>query len=293
MTDEQNASFPRQILLATDLTPACDRAFDRAIQLAKLWQAHLTVVHVVETGDREVIGVARRTSVASAEIDRLLKPYRDHSDLKLSHHLSFGKAAEALLAQAREIQCDFLITGLAYAKSFGEKLIGSTVEQLVREAQVPVLSVRTRTYQTYRSIAVGVDFSEPARHALDRALVLFPEAKFTAVHAYNIGFVGQAAPESLIGKYEEKQKIDVEAIVQSSMNDFLASSNSPSPTIRTYFSHGDPDDVMKSFIERDEPDLVVIGTHGRTGLQRALIGSVAARVLNTVACDVLAIHPHA
>ena len=293
MTDKHCSGSPQQILLATDLTPACDRAFDRAVQLARMWQAKLTVVHVVETGEREVIGVSRRTSVASAEVHRLLKPYRDQSDLKLSHHLSFGNAAEALLAQAREIKCDFLITGLAYAKTFGEKLIGSTVEQLIREAQVPVLSVRQRTYQPYRSIAVSVDFSEPSRHALDRALGLFPDARFTAVHAYNIGYKGIAPPQSDIGKYEETKQSDVTAMIQSAMDKFLADSGQPRPSMRSHFRHGDPDEVLKAFVEFDDPDLVVIGTHGRTGLRRALIGSVAARLLNTLPCDVLAVHPQA
>ena len=146
MPEQGGKDRPRTLLLATDLTPACDRACDRAVQLARQWGAHLTVVHVVETGDREVIGVSRRTSSASSEMARLLETVRAQDNLQISHHLSFGKAAEALLSLAREMKCYLLITGLAHAKSLGEKFIGSTVEHLVREAQVPVLSVRRRAF---------------------------------------------------------------------------------------------------------------------------------------------------
>lgn len=42
-------SAPRKIMLATDLTPAGDRAFDRAVELAGQWDAELVVLHVVES----------------------------------------------------------------------------------------------------------------------------------------------------------------------------------------------------------------------------------------------------
>ena len=42
------ARKPRRVMLATDLTPACDRAFDRAVQLAQEWDAELIICHVIE-----------------------------------------------------------------------------------------------------------------------------------------------------------------------------------------------------------------------------------------------------
>ncbi len=293
MKQASRGGLPERILLATDLTAACDRAFGRAVQLARMWRAHLTVVHVVETGEREVIGVSQRTADASAEIELLIGPYRDQLDFQISQHLSFGNAVEALLVQARETECDFLITGLAYTKSLSATFIGSTVEQLVREAQVPVLAVRRRAYRPYQSIAVGVDFSEPSQHALNHALALYPDAKFAAVHAYNIGFAGNVSTDAMIVQYEKKEQTNVQAVVQAAMSTCLTKSGQEHSKIKTHYSHGDPEVVMKTFIEHDESDLAVVGTHGRAGLQRALIGSVAARLLNTLPCDVLAIHPNA
>lgn len=101
--------------------------------------------------------------------------------MAVSRQLGFCGAKERLIAYAHELECDFLVIGLAYAKGFGEKLMGSTVEHLVREARVPVLSVRKRADRPYRSIAIGIDFYEPSRRALDRALVLFSGCRLTAV----------------------------------------------------------------------------------------------------------------
>ena len=81
--------------------------------------------------------------------------------------------------------------------------------------------------------------------------------------------------------------------MQSAMNKFLAGSGGNHPVLQSHFGHGDPDAVVKSFVEHEVPDLIVVGTHGRTGLRRALTGSVAARILETVPSDVMAIHPNA
>lgn len=293
MTETQSAAQPKIIMLATDLTPACDRAFDRAVQLARQWGAHLTVVHVVETGEREVIGVEHRSHIASRELEALSGALQEKGNIQFSRQLGFGSAKERLVAFAQEFECDVIVTGLAYAKTYGEKLMGSTVEHLVREARAPVLAVRRRADRPYRSIAVGIDFSEPSRHALDRGLSLFAGCRFTAVHAHDIGFTGVASTGSAIAEYEARSKAEIDALIATARHAFQERAGAAPPDVRTHFTHGPTDEIMKSFIEREATDLVVIGTHGRTGLRRALIGSVAARLLNTLPCDVLAIHPEA
>jgi nucleotide-binding universal stress UspA family protein len=55
--------------------------------------------------------------------------------------------------------------------------------------------------------------------------------------------------------------------------------------------HGWPEDVILRAVERDKPDLVVIGTHARGGLGHAVLGSVAEWVLVEAPCDVLAVPP--
>jgi len=209
MTETHERAVPRKVMLATDLTPACDRAFDRAVQLARQWGAHLAVVHVVETGEREVIGVEHRTHLASRELELLLEALQERGDVQFSRQLGFGSATERLVGYARELECDFIVTGLAYAKTYGEKLMGSTVEHLVRKARAPVMSVRRRMARPYRSVTIGVDFSEPFRRALDRALALFPGCKLTASHAHDIGFAGMTSTGSAIADYEATSKAGI------------------------------------------------------------------------------------
>ena len=120
MAETQRHRAPEKILLATDLLPACDRAFDRAVLLAKAWGSELTVMHVVATGEREVIGVARRESIADAEIKALVAPHRAEKGFKIAHYLTFGEPAERLIEIARETGAGLIVTGVAQAKSLRE-----------------------------------------------------------------------------------------------------------------------------------------------------------------------------
>jgi nucleotide-binding universal stress UspA family protein len=88
MSKTSDGGVPKRLLLATDLTPACDRAFDRAVQLAAAWKADLTVCHVVEASSLRPWGMERRIKNAETEIERLVR--HSASGLKLSRHIVVG-----------------------------------------------------------------------------------------------------------------------------------------------------------------------------------------------------------
>ncbi len=130
-------SAPRKIMLATDLTPAGDRAFDRAVKLAQEWDAELVVLHVVESSAARPWGMDRRIRNAETEMDRLVRSAK-HAR-KIVRHTVIGDPAERTLTHARDVGCDFLITGPAHGKIVGEKLLGSTAARIVRRSAVPCL----------------------------------------------------------------------------------------------------------------------------------------------------------
>ena len=95
MAASSSTEMPSDILLATDLTPACDRALDRAVQLAKAWDAALTVCHVVESSSLKPWGVERRVKNAETEMQRLVARSRRSLKERLSCHVLVGDPAEA------------------------------------------------------------------------------------------------------------------------------------------------------------------------------------------------------
>ncbi|MCB4823486.1 universal stress protein [Roseicella aerolata] len=276
------STAPQRILLATDLSCRCDRAQDRAVQLAERWNASLHVLHVLE-GDEsaDALPVAGGRSAAGIARDRVEADMQGRSvrwELLLAH----GDPVETILRKAGELGCDLVVTGIAREPTLGRAILGRTVDYLVRRAPMPVLVVRGRPQRPYGAILVATDFSEPSRHALETALRLFPDGRITLFHAYRVPF------EGLIDR--EANEAEIRATAEAEHATFMAKvAASPEALgrISTVMAYGMAPDMVCAHL-RDHPvDLVVLGTQGRTGLAGFLVGSTAERLLSLLPCDVM------
>jgi nucleotide-binding universal stress UspA family protein len=280
------------MMLATDLTAASDRAFDRAVQLAAEWDAILTVCHVVEASSLRPWGIEHRIKIAETEVERLLRGSEGMLKRKISRHIILGDPAERVIEHARGIGSDLLITGPAQVKVIGDKLFGSTAARILRHARQPLLAVRRRAEGPYRKVAVAVDFSDSSRDAYFCGRTLFPRAEFTLIHAYDMSpdWFGRNADRSMdIVEAEEKARVIRKA--QQDLEDLTADVDTADLKYASVLAQGTPEIVLGSYVDEHWPDLVVTGTHGRTGVQEAMIGSVTERFLHVLPCDILAIRP--
>lgn len=287
----RTSTTPRKLLCATDLTPNSDRAVDRALQLAGHWKASLLILHVVDDTGLQREDFAARTRQAEAELERQIKSHPGAAGLQVDTTVTHGNPADRILSRCDRQFIDALVTGIGEHAEIGRRLLGSTVDHVLRHALQPVLCVRNRAVGPYRSMAIATDFSSPSREALDCALALFPEAKATVVHAYEDTLHGLLASDQVTGPLAERHKREMQEHVEKSMQDFIATARAVRSDLATALEIGAPEAALKRYIERFGPDLVVAGTHGRTGLRRAVIGSVAERLIATLPCDVLAVRP--
>ena len=108
MATTWTAGKPRNIMLATDLTPASDRAFDRAVQLATEWDAALTVCHVVEASSLRPWGIEHRIKIAETELERLLRGRDNLLKGKISRHIILGDPAERVIERWRTTGFDLV-----------------------------------------------------------------------------------------------------------------------------------------------------------------------------------------
>lgn len=176
------------------------------------------------------------------------------------------------------IRCSLIfVMGPGEPMSVGKRLLGSTVDHVLRHVLQPILSVRTRALGPCRNMAIATDF--PSREALDCALPLFPEVQATVVHAYDETLPGLLPFDQMTGPLAERHTLEMRASVEKSMREFVEASPAARPNLTAAVEIGQPEAVLSRLAEQSSFDLVVVGTHGRTGLRRALIGSVAERLI--------------
>ena len=143
---------------------------------------------------------------------------------------------------------------------------------------------------SYKHILVPVDLGERSRAILEHAkamadhfkssihlLYCFPNLTFPDA----TGLMNPLAPQVI-----EEARADSER----RLNDLLTPSERTRYHVRTTVLLGDPLDQIVACAKEDHADLIVMGTHGRTGLTHMFLGSVAERVVRTAPCPVLTVH---
>ena len=138
-------------------------------------------------------------------------------------------------------------------------------------------------------LLVATDFSECAEQALDYAVAL--AGKLDAkIHLLNvIGIPAMGIPE--VGVAVTNTLLESTVGAHQAELDKLARRCAP-VNIETVLRTGDARDVIIDLAREIGADLIVMGTHGRRGVRRALIGSIAESVVRTAPCPVLTIRAH-
>ena len=138
-----------------------------------------------------------------------------------------------------------------------------------------------------KTILVPTDFGEPAEAALDYAITLAVRvgARIILLNVVRIPVLGM----SEMGAVVTEGALDSVLIGSQAQLERLASRRTTTE-IETMVRTGDARDVILEVAKELDADLIVIGTHGRHGFRRLLLGSVAEAVVRTASCPVLTMH---
>ncbi|HEY2512413.1 MAG TPA: universal stress protein [Polyangiaceae bacterium] len=142
---------------------------------------------------------------------------------------------------------------------------------------------------TIKRVLVPIDFTETSDKAFDFALELAERfgASVTAMHAYEIPVIG--FPDGAL-----VATVDIATRIQESgrkgLDAAVAARASRGVPIDSVLREGPAWEEIRALAEEMPADIIVIGTHGRRGIARALLGSVAENVIRTTKVPVLTIH---
>jgi nucleotide-binding universal stress UspA family protein len=149
-------------------------------------------------------------------------------------------------------------------------------------------------------IVVGVDYSETATFAFERALQMASEKPGAQVHVVNVllrlqsdGWIDGALKPAEAGMLSWKEAAEkLTAYVNKTLEQWRASGQTPMRVLMHQRLDA-PARELAQLAADVEADLVVVGTHGRRGLARLALGSVAEAVVRLAPCPVLVVRPKA
>lgn len=249
-----------------------------------LVDASLTAVHALTdislTDDRAVRDAYRNAAQRNAA--NLREELACVDGLRSSVIVQEGPVDQVVMGTVRRERADVIVTGIARSGPLAQMFVGSSVTALARTSSVPVLVVKKKILDTDERVVVATDMSNASKDALMTALSWFSLRKLVLFHGFNPPY--RSVVDDKPGYDDQFEKT---AIVEA--RNFLE--NVAGTEAATKFEiiarRGDPVSGLQVLTYEADTDLVIAGTHGRTGVLHALIGSVATRLLERVQSDIL------
>jgi len=279
----------RKILVAYDGSLSAQNALSLASQLAREDKSWIKVLAVVPPyqGDLELLGVSDIKEAITGPGQQLLTEARQLADREGVHiltNLEQGEPYEQIVHVAEEENCDLIVMGRRGKGKMERALIGSVTARVIGHTNKDVLVIPETAKLSWGNILLATDGSTCCDNALARALEIAQErkAKLSAVSVVytNDEFyaVGQNVMKEL---YQEADKI------LDKVRNWAADLGVQT---ELFVRDGDPHQAITAMATEISASLIVMGSHGRKGLTRLLMGSVTERVIGYAECPVLVCH---
>jgi nucleotide-binding universal stress UspA family protein len=301
-------SLYKTILVPTDFSKYADNAIRYAEALAKASGGKVHFAHVIDQRIMD-LSTVEGVYVSQADVQQSMKALEDNADKRMGQlvtkakafglqaegHVCKGRPVDELVRLGNETAADLVVIATHGRSGFDRLVLGSTCERLIRQSTIPVMSVKHPEHEVSTGegtlrvdrILCPCDFSEFSHKAVPHAVELckqfnatlvlmhvvdtwldYPEFMPT-VELQNSPHLAEKAKESLEEVANGISGIRTEVKVES----------------------GIPHRVLSETIDKDNIDLVVMTTHGRSGIPHFLLGSVAEKVARLAHCPVLTIRP--
>ncbi len=298
----------RRLLVPLDFSGLSRQALGSAVPLARQYRAKISVVHVVQP-PVVMDAIPGGTAYLSVNTDELLAAAKAclteqaaqlvPRDLLDQVIVAEGNPAFEVVATAESLAADLIVLSTKGRSGLKRILLGSTAERIVRHAHCPVLTVRRQPPATekpvypdrlpWRRILVPLDFSFSSLHALRVAAALAEQsgARLSLLNViepnpYAVGLEGGplVMPDQVFAR---NAKAQLPRIAQRFV---------PAAVRVTHLvGYGRAANVIVETAEEKEIDLIVLSTHGHTGLERLLLGSTTEHVVRHAHCPVLVVRP--
>lgn len=288
-----------KILVATDFSESSRSAWFAGFNLATRCLAKVDVLHVytymeyVFSADHYAVPDERRHRRLEEEMERQYSP-RLYSNSK-RNVVSSASIPDGILEHAKKEACDLIVVGTHGRRALGRILMGSVTQELIRNSRVPVMVVKAvknpeEHVQNYDRVLIPIDFSNMSMKALDYGIRF---ANFLKADVHVLHTVDMPAINNLKGMYPfpetmipERADLNVDLTLSKTMQDKDVIGNWKVATL-----FGDPAEEILNYASQNNCGFIVMGTHGRKGLERTLLGSVTAVVASKSEIPVITVSP--
>jgi nucleotide-binding universal stress UspA family protein len=275
----------KKILVATDFSEQAEGAMKHAMDIARHTGAEIILMHAlsVPSADFATPYPVATPGLFGEQVKEILAEGRKRLEdereallgqgVEISHVFVDDMPDRGILQAAEDSHADLIVVGTHGRKGLSRFLVGSVAQRVAQRAHCDVLVARGAAPATgYKRILVPTDFSDCSDRAVERALALLnSDGQIDLVHFWELpggsvtywGSVGPGLRENIrkgAAEYGEK---------------LISRFSDRGAKVHFEEEESDPRHGIQDRLASGNYDLVVMGSHGRKGLNRLLLGSVA------------------
>lgn len=278
------------VLIPTDGSEGTEEAIAHGLALADRYEATVHALSVVERNvlkelDAEVslpesVRESRTEAAHQATAD-VRAQAADH-DVAVTEAIREGPPAREIVSYADE-HADLIAMGTHGRTGLGQYLLGSVTTSVVRTASVPVLTDRLTDpprSTSYTDILIATDGTAGSTGAIEHAIALARRYEAT-LHALYVVDTKRGRSTLVQNALEQNGEQAVSTVTTAAESEGVSS-------VERVVA-GVPHEEIRSATEEFDVDLLVLGTHGRSGVDRLVLGSVAERLIRTAEIPVLTV----
>lgn len=291
-----------KILYPTDFSDTAAEALPHALHLAEKYGAELHMLHAHVLHESDPINAAHSFPRMQELYDILERNAEDQMDAALERYPTELKiervqvrgisAPTSILEYSEQQAIDLIVMGTHGRRGLRRLLLGSVAEEIVRLAPCPVLTVPERDRVPagrFEKIVVPVDFSEYAALALTYAheLAAVYAAQLLLLHIVDEVVYPDFYPPVMPSGGRMTDELGAQSVTR--LRELLAETGRPDVRADVHVRSGKAAPEIAHFTESEAADLVVIASHGLTGLSHMLLGSVTEQVIRRAHCPVFTV----
>jgi len=266
-------------LVAVDSSEFSSGAVREALRMAQKCGARLHAISVVATGtEHAAIGeqpLKQEMDAAQARLDQIKTSASENNIACETHVIQGNEPFQDIVNEAERLGVDLIIVGRRGGRGLARYMVGDATVKIIGHAHCSVLVVPRSAYLEGRHFILALDGS---RHSDAAAVAAANLAKYcrTAVTALSAILPGH-------GKDRRRDAKSIVSRALSYLKQEHVAVTGENPTAER------PDAAIIDTAKRENADLIILGSHGRTGIERILLGSTAERVLDQTTCAVLVV----
>ncbi|HYA11440.1 MAG TPA: universal stress protein [Thermodesulfovibrionales bacterium] len=282
--------YYKKILIAVDGSESSMHALKESIKLANNEQSWITVLSVIPTYEGDLgatwltnvkEAMAKPCRIALLEAEKLAKDEK----VLIKTVCEEGEIYERIVDLADAENCDLIVMGRKGISGLEKVLVGSVTARVIGHTQRDVLVVPKSTAIECKSVLFATDGSKYSEAATNRAIGFAKSygSEFKVISVVDVTEEFMARAPGALEDLVKKAKDVVEDVKKKASSEGVKAEG--------IVREGEAYKVITDTASREKAGIIVVGSHGRTGLRRLLMGSVTEKVIGYAPCPVLVVKP--